>query len=138
MDVELEDLRGRWLAAEAALLKAKEQLRSQRTELDATALRLGDHMSGLEVRLAGCEARLQPLEVGAVTRAVPLPVEDRAARAFEEIECLRRRGVEEGYDEIRGRWGFTTAEAWSDAWQSAVRKDGFERDVRARIDRLCP
>ena len=137
-EIELQDLRGRWLATEAMLTRERDELKKMKLQVASDTKRIEDRLTFAEVEIGWRDGRMRELEVKAAAEAPPPSVEDRLARSYEELYCLRKQGAEEGVAEVYRRWGFESPEQWADAWQRAARSNAFERDVRARVDRLCP
>ena len=140
-EVQLRDLRGRWLAAEGTLTRVRDTLK-QVEERGGTNLKQLEHqITGVEVALGHIVA-----EIEALKRKQPEPTDhppevtelDRLKRSYEEIHCLQKRGALEGVADVYRRYDFLDADAWAAAWSKAARSEAFERDVSARVERLCP
>lgn len=137
-ELELQDLRGRWLAAEGILTELREQLRRLDAEARSALLQRDQRVAALEASLTTVQAELEEAR-----RAIPGPapadtVLERLARCYEEIACLRKRGAEESVAGVYRRYGFPDVESWAEAWQAASRSEAFEREVQERVERLCP
>lgn len=137
-EIELQDLRGRWLAFEGLLTRQRDTLRDvlARQEQDEDQLR--QEVARLDVALGAMSAELALLRELATRPEPPDDTLARLARSYEEIYCLRRQGAEESVGAVYPRYGFSSAEAWAEAWQRAARSESFEREVASRVERLCP
>ena len=137
-EIELRDLRGRWLAAEGMLTKMTDKLSKAQSTQELLIKRVDERLAQMEVRLGAMEA-----EVDGLKRLSKSPSEmsdelDRLARSYEEIHCLRKRGLETRVGSVYRNYGFDNAEKWSAAWSRAARDMEFERLVNARVEALCP
>ncbi len=137
-EIELRDLRGRWLAAEGMLTKMTDKLSKAHSTQELLIKRVDERLAQMEVRLGAMEA-----EVDGLKRLSKSPSEmsdelDRLARSYEEIHCLRKRGLETQVGTVYRKYGFENLEKWSAAWSRAARDMEFERLVNARIQALCP
>jgi hypothetical protein len=137
-EIELQDLRGRWLATEG-LLTTQRNLLKKLNDTHATASNgQTAKLAALELALGALAAQLEQLR-----RQAGLPLagddeQDRLARSYEEIYCLRKRGAEESVAAVYKRYGFNDAASWSKAWEKAAASETFERAVSDRVKRLCP
>jgi len=137
-EIELRDLRGRWLAAEAMLTKMTDKLaKAQRTQ-ELLIKRVDERLAQMEVRLGAMEAELDSLKRHSKAPSEVTEELDRLARSYEEIHCLRKRDSEAQIGAVYRKYGFENAEAWSAAWSNAARDMEFERLVNARVLVLCP
>ncbi|MFT7625403.1 MAG: hypothetical protein ACI9WU_004594 [Myxococcota bacterium] len=138
-EIELQDLRGRWLAAEGLLAKQRLTGRGLEQRLDHTDDHLERRLAELQLEAGTLRAELELLRASAHR---PEPVQDhmidRLASSYEEIYCLRKQGAEEAVAGVYRRYGFDSADEWASAWQSAARSEAFERRVATRVERLCP
>jgi chromosome segregation ATPase len=137
LGIELEDLRGRWLAAEGLLTEYQSTLTQLDTSQQETQERLQERLSRIETVLTQLEVDITELSQ---TRS-PAPVDDTLIRlqsAYEEIHCLYQRDAEEAIPDVYRRYGFENADMWAESWQRAARSPAFERKVKARVERLCP
>ena len=137
-EIELRDLRGRWLAVEGMLTKQRDRLAQDQRSLDELVKRVDERLAQTEVRLGSMEADIDALK--RITRE-PNAMNDvleRLARSYEEIYCLRKRGQEEQVGAVYGRYGFEDPSSWSKAWAAAARGLEFEQEVNARVAVLCP
>lgn len=137
-EIELRDLRGRWLAAEGMLTKMTDTLSKAHSTQELLIKRVDARLAQMEVRLGAMEA-----EVDGLKRLSKSPSEmndelDRLARSYEEIHCLRKRGLETRVGSVYRKYGFDNVEKWSAAWSRAARDMEFERLVNARVQALCP
>jgi len=137
-EIELRDLRGRWLAAEGMLTKMTDKLSKAHSTQELLIKRVDERLAQMEVRLGAMEA-----EVDGLKRLSKSPSEmsdelDRLARSYEEIHCLRKRGLETQVGPVYRKYGFDNVEKWSAAWSRAARDMEFERLVNARVQALCP
>lgn len=137
-EIELQDLRGRWLAAEGLLARQRRSTLALEQRLDHTDDHLERRLAELEVELGSLRAQIDVLERLA-WRSAPRDTQlERLARSYEEIFCLRKRGAEESVAAVYRRYGFEDADGWAEAWARAARNEAFEREVSARVERLCP
>jgi len=137
-EIELRDLRGRWLAAEGMLTKMTDKLSKAHSTQELLIKRVDERLAQMEVRLGAMEA-----EVDGLKRLSKSPSEmsdelDRLARSYEEIHCFRKRGLETRVGSVYRKYGFENVEKWSAAWSRAARDMEFERLVNARVQALCP
>jgi uncharacterized protein YhaN len=137
-EIELRDLRGRWLAVEGLLTKQRDRLAQDQRSLENLVKRVDEQLAQMEVHLGSMEADINALK--RITRE-PSAINDvleRLARSYEEIYCLRKRGQEEQVGAVYGRYGFEDLSTWSKAWTEAARSLEFEQEVNARVAVLCP
>ncbi len=137
-EIELQDLRGRWLAAEGLLTLQRDETKALRTLLNEEHEKYAERLDRMDVALGALVAELESVKNAAPEPAPRETVLDRLARSYEEIHCLRRQGAEEAVAAVYRRYGFEDVQAWSQAWQQAARSESFEREVSARVERLCP
>ena len=136
MEIELQDLRGRWLATEGLFTKQRSIIAELRKDIDLGQEKV-NALLALEVELGAMAAELEAIKSGVVS-APANTLSERLARSYEEIYCLRKRGAEESVATVYERYGFESAELWRQAWQTAARSEAFEKEVTARVQRLCP
>ncbi len=137
LGIELEDLRGRWLAAEGLLTEYQSTIKSLESSQESARTELDERLQRAEVTLTQLEADI--LEAAQRAQAAPPDdVLDRLQSAYEEIYCLHQRGADEEIEAVYRRYGFKNADEWGAAWHRAARSPAFEREVRARVERLCP
>lgn len=140
-EVQLRDLRGRWLAAEGTLTRVRDTLKQVEASGGTNLQRLEQQITGVEVALGHIVAEIESLK-----RKQPEPQDrppevtelDRLKRSYEEIHCLQKRGALESVADVYRRYDFLDADAWAAAWSQAARSEAFERDLSARVERLCP
>ncbi len=138
-ELELQDLRGRWLAAEALLTKQRSSTRALEQRLDHSDDHLERTLAEMTVELGALRAEVEVLRSSARPADGPSDsVLDRLAASYEEIYCLRRQGAEEAVGSVYRRYGFDGPDEWGAAWQQAARNEAFERRVSTRVERLCP
>lgn len=139
-ELEMHDLRGRWLAAEGLLTR-------QKLSLDEARQAIKDQTESMETRLVLMEIEFDSVRAQLeAAKTEPAPAVDeskkdrlnRLARSYEELHCLRRRGAEEDALTVYLRYGFEDADEWGAAWREAARSEAFEEEVSARVERLCP
>ncbi len=137
-EIELQDLRGRWLAAEGLLTVQHNDIKALREQLTGRSAEIDDRLGRIETGLGTLQAEIEALR-GSVHRPPPRDtVLERLARSYEEVHCLRRQGAEEAVAAVYRRYGFADVDEWAEAWQQAARSEAFEREVSTRVERLCP
>ena len=130
-EIELRDLRGRWLAVEGMLTQQRDRLAQDHKSQNSLVQRVDERLAQMEVRLGALEADIDALK--RITRA-PSEMNDvleRLARSYEEIYCLRKRGQEEAIGAVYGRYGFEDQSSWSKAWMQA------QCETRPRCPHTC-
>jgi len=137
-ELEFQDLRGRWLAAKGELIRLRTELSDARATQVGVNSDLASRFERLEAGVIALGADMEALRREATQPPAPDDERTRLARSYEEIHCLRRRGAEEGVAQVYERYGFESLDAWASAWAEASRDERFEREVSARIARLCP
>ena len=137
-EIELRDLRGRWLAVEGMLTKQRDRLAEDQRSLKALVKRVDERLAQMEVHLGSMEADIDALKRITRDPGAMDDVLERLARSYEEIYCLRKRGQEEQVATVYGRYGFKDKSSWSKAWTEAARSLEFEQEVNARVAVLCP
>ena len=137
-EIELKDLRGRWLATEGLLTRQREILKSLKAQLSTGSQNSNAKLAEFELSIGALSAEVERLRRSAGLPTTEEDEERRLARSYEEIYCLRKRGAEESVGSVYKRYGFADAAAWSSAWQRVSRNETFEREVSERVRRLCP
>ena len=137
-EVEFQDLRGRWLAAEAQLLQLKKSLDSTNSAALSERTALRESLQLLETEMMSIRAAIGGVSGGIVASTVTIPERERLRRSAEEIICLRRRGADEQVAEVYSRYGFADEREWSAAWLRHASNAGFEAELFARLKSLCP
>ena len=138
VEIAIQDLQGRWLAVEGLLTRQTQAIEGLRRELGTLRPRLEERIAALEAQVVLLQADLEEARRIAMEPGPHETVRDRLARSYEEIHCLRKRGIEEGVEAVVRRYGFESVEDWAAAWTEAARSERFEREVKERAARLCP
>ncbi len=138
-EIEMNDLRGRWVAAHGLLELQRDELVKLALGHQTNDLALRDRIAGLETSIALLVEQLNAVSKKLQVREHSKPtILERLARSYEEIHCLRKQGADEAVSSVYSRYGFANEEEWSEAWMAAARSEGFEREVSSRVERLCP
>lgn len=136
---ELSDLRGKWLAAEGALLEMRRELAAATRNAETAREQQRGEAALLESLIAENRQALDAIKNAPAAPTVRSePLTERVLRAYEELACAARRGAFESAPLVRSRWGFATHEEWALAWIEVARAPGFEAAAADRIARLCP
>ncbi|HIA04338.1 MAG TPA: hypothetical protein EYN06_09520 [Myxococcales bacterium] len=135
---ELQDLRGRWLATEALLIRLRDQLKQLDNRLTKKTGEHTQQITALEITLKTVTAELHELKHGASLPEAEQLNRERITRCFEEVFCLKKRSEDADIEGILRRYGFKDAENWESAWNNPEIDEAFKQKVEARAKLLCP
>ena len=138
-EIEMNDLRGRWVAAHGLLSRQRDELEKLARAHQSNDDELRSRLARIEADMSLLSEDLSALRLAAQERQRPVDSTlHRLARSYEEIYCLRKRGADEQVAAVYERYGFEDVEAWAEAWAMAARSESFEREVSRRVEQLCP
>jgi hypothetical protein len=135
---ELQDLRGRWLATEALLIRLRDQLKQLDNRLTKMTDEHTQQITALKITLKTFTAELRELKHGASLPEAEQLKRERITRCFEEVFCLNKRNEDADTEDIFERYGFKDAENWESTWNDPEIDEAFKQKVEARAKLLCP
>jgi chromosome segregation ATPase len=94
--IEVQNLRGQWIAAEGMLTKHRDKIADLKKNFRKQVLRFEKQLKTMDSRITALDANIASLTQMLQQLAAPKDtLEDRLARSYEEIYCLRKQGKEE-------------------------------------------